>query len=141
MSLPELTEKLIHAIRSGQYDTFICNIANPDMVGHTGDFDACIKAAEAVDKALGEILTALKDVNGEAIVTADHGNMEMLFNEETGKPLTSHTTFPVPMVYFGDKDYPLKTDGALCDVIPTLLDMMGLDKPEEMTGTSLIDRS
>ncbi|AZR81237.1 2,3-bisphosphoglycerate-independent phosphoglycerate mutase [Thiomicrospira sp. S5] len=140
MSLPEVKAKLIEAIKSGQYDTFICNIANPDMVGHTGNFDACVKAAEAVDEALGEILATLKEAGGEAIVTADHGNMEMLFNEETGKPVTSHTTFPVPLVYVGDKDYPLKTGGALCDVIPTLFDMMGLEKPEEMTGTSLIDK-
>nr|Q31E77.1 RecName: Full=2,3-bisphosphoglycerate-independent phosphoglycerate mutase; Short=BPG-independent PGAM; Short=Phosphoglyceromutase; Short=iPGM [Hydrogenovibrio crunogenus XCL-2] len=141
MSLPELKEKLIDAIKSGEYDTFICNIANPDMVGHTGDFNACVQAAEAVDEALGEILATIKAVDGEAIVTADHGNMEMLFNEETGKPLTSHTTFPVPFVYFGKKGYPLKDGGALCDVIPTLLDMMGIEKPEEMTGTSLIDKA
>ncbi|MGC9385725.1 MAG: 2,3-bisphosphoglycerate-independent phosphoglycerate mutase [Hydrogenovibrio sp.] len=140
MSLPEVKEKLIAAIQSGQYDTFICNIANPDMVGHTGVFDACIKAVEAVDAALGEILAALKAAGGEAIVTADHGNMEMLFDDETGKPVTSHTTFPVPLVYFGERDFALRTGGALCDVIPTLLDLMAIGQPEEMSGSSLIDK-
>lgn len=137
MSLPEVKAKLIQAIHSGEYDTFICNIANPDMVGHTGVMKACIKAAEAVDEALGEILKALKEVGGEAIITADHGNLELLFDEEKGKPLTSHTTFPVDMVYYGERSCTLKPGGALCDVIPTLFDMMGIGQPEEMTGQSL----
>lgn len=141
MSLPELTEKLTDAIASDQYDTFICNIANPDMVGHSGDFDACIKAAEAVDEALGKILTALEQAGGQAIVTADHGNMEMLVDEATGKPLTSHTTLPVPLVYVGKDNCILREGGALCDVIPTLLDMMHLHPPEEMTGKSLLEKA
>ncbi len=139
MSLPELTDKFVEAIHSGKYDTFICNIANPDMVGHTGNIPACIKAAEAVDIALERILAALKTVGGEAIITADHGNMELLFNEAKNAPLTSHTTFPVPLVYFGERSCALKDDGALCDVIPTLFDMMDVDKPKEMTGKSLCE--
>lgn len=139
MSLPELKQKLIGAIEGNQFDTFICNIANPDMVGHTGVFDACVTAAEAVDEALGEILTAIKNAGGEVLITADHGNMEQLFDEEKQKPLTSHTTFPVPLVYFGDRDCTLVDEGALCDISPTLLDMMDLGQPDEMTGKSLID--
>ena len=138
MSLPELTEKLVAAIKSNKFDTFICNIANPDMVGHTGDLDACIKAAESVDQALREILDALKEVGGEAIVTADHGNMELLYDVENDEPLTSHTTFPVPLVYYGNRDVTLQADGALCDVIPSLFNMMEIGQPKEMTGQSLI---
>jgi len=137
MSIGELTEKLTEAIESDKYDTFICNIANPDMVGHTGNFDACIKAAEAVDEALGKILASLEKAGGQIIVTADHGNMEMLVDPETGKPLTSHTTFPVPLVYAGPKDVTLRDGGALPDVMPTILDLMGMKQPEEMTGKSL----
>ncbi len=140
MSLPELTEKLVTEIKSGKYDTFICNIANPDMVGHTGNIPACIKAAEVVDEALKTILDTLKEAGGEAIVTADHGNMELLFDEENNAPLTSHTTFPVPLVYFGEGSYSLRSEGALCDVIPTLLDMMNLGQPDEMTGKSLLKK-
>ena len=137
MSLPELTVKLVDAIKSGKYDTFICNIANPDMVGHTGDMDACIKAAEAVDYALKEILDALKEAGGEAIVTADHGNMELLYDVENDAPLTAHTTFPVPLVYFGERECFIRENGALCDVIPTLFNMMDIGQPKEMTGETL----
>jgi len=139
MSLPELTDKLVDAIESGRFDTFICNIANPDMVGHTGKFDACIKAVEAVDLALGKILAAIEKANGQVLVTADHGNMEMLQDPETGEPLTSHTTFPVPCVYFGPKkDIHLDEGGSLADVMPTVLNLMDIDLPEEMTGRSLV---
>jgi len=137
MSIGELTEKLVEAIDSSKYDTFICNIANPDMVGHTGNFDACIKAVEAVDTALGTILAAIEKANGQLIVTADHGNIEKLFDEETGKPLTSHTTCPVPLVYFGSEELELREGGALPDVMPTMLDLMEMKQPEEMTGKSL----
>ena len=137
MSLPELTEKLTTAIRSGEFDVFICNIANPDMVGHTGNMEACIKAVEAVDAALGEIVRTMEEVGGEMLVTADHGNIEMLIDPETGKPLTSHTTLPVPLIYVGKENCQLREGGILADIAPTLLDMMGLDKPEEMTGESL----
>jgi len=137
MSVGELTEKLVDAVDSSKYDTFICNIANPDMVGHTGNFEACIKAVEAVDEALGKILDAIEKAGGQIIVTADHGNMEMLVDPETGKPLTSHTTCPVPLVYFGPQKLDLRSGGALPDVMPTLLDLMEIKQPEEMTGISL----
>ena len=137
MSIGELTEKLVEAIGSDKYDTFICNIANPDMVGHTGNFDACIKAVEAVDEALGKILDAIEKAGGQVIVTADHGNIEMLVDPETGKPLTSHTTCPVPLAYFGPQKLELRSGGALPDVMPTLLDLMNIKQPEEMTGKSL----
>ncbi len=137
MSVAELTENLVEAIDSNKYDTFICNIANPDMVGHTGKFDACIKAVEAVDTAIGKILDAIKKAGGQLVITADHGNIEMLIDPQTGKPLTSHTTCPVPLVYFGPQLLSLRTGGALPDVMPTLLDLMDIKQPEEMTGISL----
>lgn len=140
MSVGELTEKLVEAIESAKYDTFICNIANPDMVGHSGNFPACIQAVEAVDDALGKMLAAIEKAGGQVIVTADHGNMEMLQDPITGEPLTSHTTFPVPFVYFGPQPLELRDGGTLPDVMPTLLDIMGLPQPEEMTGKSLIAR-
>lgn len=137
MSLPELTEKLVEAIESGKYDTFICNIANPDMVGHTGVEEACIKAAEAVDKALAIIVEAMEKAGGDLLITADHGNMEMMVNPETNKPLTSHTTLPVPLVYVGKEKCSLREEATLADVSPTMLYLMGLKQPEEMTGESI----
>jgi len=137
MSVFELADRLCEAIRSGKYDTFVCNIANPDMVGHSGKIDACIKAVEAVDKALGQIMDALNEVDGEVIITADHGNIEQLRDPATGQPLTSHTTNPVPLIYVGHKPCKLREGGGLPDVMPTLLDVMDLPKPEEMTGESL----
>lgn len=138
MSVEEVSDKLAAAIRSGKYDTFICNMANPDMVGHSGDLQACIKAVEAVDTALGKIYAALEEMGGEMIVTADHGNVEELWDEKTNSPLTSHTTNPVPLVIVSHERYNLRNDGCLPDVIPTLLDMMGLEIPAEMTAKSLI---
>ena len=141
MSVGELTEKLVEAIESGTYDTFICNIANPDMVGHSGILEACIKAVEAVDEALGKILDAIEKANGQCIITADHGNIEMLKDPETGEPFTSHTTFPVPLAYFGPKKgIELREGGRLPDVMPTMLDLMGIPLPEEMDGVSLIKK-
>lgn len=137
MSVGELTEKLVEAIESGTYDTFICNIANPDMVGHSGILEACIKAVEAVDEALGKILDAIEKAGGQCIITADHGNIEMLQDPETGEPFTSHTTFPVPLAYFGPKEITLRDGGRLPDVMPTMLDLMGIPQPEEMDGVSL----
>lgn len=137
MSVEEVADKLCEAIRSGKYDTFICNIANPDMVGHTGVMEACIKAVEAVDTALGRIVTALEETNGQMIVTADHGNIEMLIDPKTGKPLTSHTTCPVPLVYVGKRQCSLRSGGSLPDVMPTILDLMEIEQPSEMTGQSL----
>ena len=99
MSAPELTDKLVSAIESGNFDLIVCNFANPDMVGHTGKFDAAVQAVEAVDKCLARIIEALDKVGGEALVTADHGNVELMQNPTTGQPHTSHTAWPVPLVY------------------------------------------
>ena len=137
MSVNEVAEKLCEAIQSGKYDTFICNLANPDMVGHSGDLKACIKAVEAVDTALGKIYQALESADGQMIVTADHGNIEELWDEKTNSPLTSHTTNPVPLVIISSEPCSLRNDGCLPDVIPTLITMMGLELPEEMTAKSL----
>jgi 2,3-bisphosphoglycerate-independent phosphoglycerate mutase len=139
MSAPELTLALCEAIRGKKYDLIICNFANPDMVGHTGVFSAAVKAVEAVDFALGQVLQAMRDVSGEALVTADHGNVEMMLNPETGQAHTSHTLFPVALVYDGPQNNELVlNNGALCDLAPTLLELMHLPKPDDMTGESLI---
>ncbi len=139
MSAPELTEKLCSAIKSEAFDLIICNFANPDMVGHTGVFSAAVKAVEAVDLALGKVLEAMASVSGETLVTADHGNVEMMLNPETGQAHTSHTIFPVGLVYDGPKNSCITlNDGALCDLAPTILGLMGLEKPPEMTGVSLV---
>jgi 2,3-bisphosphoglycerate-independent phosphoglycerate mutase len=138
MSCPEVTEKLVAAIRSGEIDVVICNIANPDMVGHSGILAAAIKAAEAVDVAIGAVVQAVHDVGGALLVTADHGNVEMMRDPETGQPHTSHTVGPVPFVYAGPRAATLRSGGALRDVAPTILDLLDLPKPAEMTGTTLL---
>ena len=138
MSCPELTEKLTAAIRSGEIDVAICNIANPDMVGHTGNIEAAIKAAEAVDVAIGKIARAVRDTGGALLITADHGNLEMMRDPSTGQPHTAHTVGPVPFVYLGPRAATLRSGGALRDVAPTILDLLGLPKPAEMSGTSLL---
>ncbi|MCJ8339532.1 MAG: 2,3-bisphosphoglycerate-independent phosphoglycerate mutase [Pseudomonadales bacterium] len=141
MSAPEVTEKLCAAIRAKEFDLIICNFANPDMVGHTGVFSAAVEAVEAVDLALGKVLAAMREVQGETLVTADHGNVEMMLNPETGQAHTSHTIFPVGLVYDGPKNSTLTlSDGALCDLAPTLLELMGLAQPNEMTGASLVKK-
>ena len=137
MSCPELTEKLREAIRSCRFDAIVCNIANPDMVGHTGDLAAAIRAAEAVDAALGTIRAALVEVGGEMILTADHGNLEMMRDPATGQPHTAHTVGPVPCVYLGRRAS-LRDGGALRDLAPTLLELLGLPQPAAMTGHSLV---
>ncbi|KAA9006143.1 2,3-bisphosphoglycerate-independent phosphoglycerate mutase [Histidinibacterium aquaticum] len=139
MSAPEVTDSLVRAIHGG-YDLIVVNFANPDMVGHTGDLDAAIAACEAVDSGLEEALAALKEVGGAMIVTADHGNCEMMVDPETGGPHTSHTLNPVPVIVVGGPEGATLHDGILADLAPTLLDLMGLDLPPEMTGRSLIDR-
>ena len=138
MSAFELTDKLIEAISSGQYDAIICNYANGDMVGHTGNFEASVKAVEAVDKCLGRIVAAVKKINGHLLVTADHGNVEKMLDSETNQPLTSHTNGPVPLVYVGEQGTKLTDKGRLCDIAPTILTLMKIPIPNEMTGTTLL---
>lgn len=138
MSAPEVTEKLVEAIKSGKYDLIVCNFANGDMVGHTGKFDAAVQACEVVDNSVQQVLAALREVDGEALITADHGNVELMVNPETGQPHTSHTNWPVALIYDGPRNDSLKLkDGALCDLAPTLLDLMQIEQPDEMTGKSL----
>ena len=139
MSCPELTERLVGAIRQGTFDVVVCNIANPDMVGHTGDLQAAILAAEAVDRAIGEIEAAVREAGGALLVTADHGNLEMMRDPETGQAHTAHTVGPVPLVYVGSRPAKLRSGGALRDIAPTVLDLLGLPRPDAMSGRSLLD--
>jgi 2,3-bisphosphoglycerate-independent phosphoglycerate mutase len=141
MSAPEVTEKLVAAIDTGKYDVIICNYANPDMVGHTGNFEATVKAIEHLDTCIGQVVEAIQKAGGEILITADHGNAEQMRDKETGQPHTAHTTNPVPLIYVG-RDFRLeKNGGALSDIAPTMLDLMDLPQPPEMTGHSLIDHS
>ncbi len=137
MSAPEVTDKLVAAIESEKYDTIICNFANTDMVGHTGDMDATVKAVETIDDCLAKITAALAQAGGELLITADHGNAEQLFNPDTAQAHTAHTTNPVPFVYLG-RPATIAASGALEDVAPTLLYLMDLPIPREMTGHSLV---
>jgi 2,3-bisphosphoglycerate-independent phosphoglycerate mutase len=138
MSAPELTDKLIAAIRSGKYDLIVCNYANGDMVGHTGILAAAIKAVEALDECLGRVEQALLESGAEALVTADHGNCEQMLDYESGQQHTQHTTDLVPLVYIGKREVQLNPDGGkLADIAPTLLALMGLPAPAEMSGTTL----
>jgi 2,3-bisphosphoglycerate-independent phosphoglycerate mutase len=138
MSAPELTDKAVAAIASGKYDLIVLNYANPDMVGHTGSLPAAIKAVETVDTGLGRIVDAIGKAGGALLVTADHGNCELMRDPETGGPHTSHTTGPVPILAFGGGDKAALHDGRLADLAPTLLALMGLPQPKEMTGGSLL---
>lgn len=135
MSANEVTDAVIEKLREDKYGAIILNFANTDMVGHTGDLQAAIKAVETVDRNLGRILKILKEKDGVAIITADHGNCEYMIDHE-GNPVTSHTTNPVPVFLF-NKDVKLRSGGALCDLSPTILKIMGIEKPELMTGQSL----
>jgi len=141
MSAPELTDKLVDAIKSKKYDLIVCNYANGDMVGHTGKFDAAVKAAECLDVCLTRISEAINEADAQCIITADHGNAEQMSSPQTGQAHTSHTTLPVPLVYLGNQDLSLKDGGKLSDIAPSLLDLMSLDVPKEMTGASLIERN
>ena len=134
MSAPELTDKLVGAIESNQYDVIICNYANADMVGHTGKLAPTIKAIETLDTCLGRVMTALQKMGGEALITADHGNAEVMENEKTHQPHTAHTSLLVPLVYVGRKAQVLIQDGRLSDVAPTLMTLMGMTPPKDMTG-------
>ena len=137
MSAAEVTEAFVGAIRDG-YDLIVCNYANPDMVGHTGDINAAVKACEAVDAGLGAVLEALELAGGAMIVTADHGNCETMIDPESGGPHTAHTTNPVPVALVGGPTGATLRNGRLADLAPTLLGLMGLDLPPEMTGQNLI---
>lgn len=138
MSAFELTDKLVGAIESKHFDAIICNYANADMVGHTGNLQAAIKAIEALDVCLGRVIPAMLAAGGEVLITADHGNAELMLDEVTRQAYTAHTTNLVPLLYIGDRPAQLINAGALEDVSPTLLNIMGVKQPEEMTGKSLI---
>ncbi|MBE5964267.1 MAG: 2,3-bisphosphoglycerate-independent phosphoglycerate mutase [Lachnospira sp.] len=139
MSAYEVCDRLVEAIKSDKYDVIIINFANPDMVGHTGVQDAAIKAVEAVDECVGKAYDALMEVNGQMFICADHGNAEQLVDYETKESFTAHTTNPVPFILVNyDEAYTLKEGGRLADIVPTLIEMMGMEKPVEMTGSSLL---
>lgn len=140
MAAPELTDKLVAAIESGKFDLIVVNYANTDMVGHTGIQDAAVKAVETIDKCLAKLVTAVEKAGGAILISADHGNSEQMLDGQTGQPHTSHTTNPVPLIIAGKdiKGYKLK-DGRLCDIAPTILKIMGIKQPVEMTGESLIN--
>jgi 2,3-bisphosphoglycerate-independent phosphoglycerate mutase len=141
MSAREVTDRLVEAIRSRHYDAIICNFANADMVGHTGIFDAAVRAVETLDECLGRIVEAVRDTNAECLITADHGNVEQMSDSATGQAHTAHTCEPVPLVYVGSRTLRFRSGGTLADVAPTLLTLMQLPVPKEMTGRSLIDQS
>ncbi len=139
MSAYEVCDKLVEAIKSDKYDVIIINFANPDMVGHTGVENAAIKAIEAVDECVGKAVDAVKEVNGQMFICADHGNAEQLIDDETGEPFTAHTTNPVPFILVNaDPAYKLREGGCLADIASTLIELMGLEQPAEMTGKSLL---
>ena len=138
MSAYAVTDEAVRRIESGRYDVIILNYANCDMVGHTGVFEAAVKAVEAVDTCLGRLLAALEKAGGRAFLTADHGNADQMA-DENGAPFTAHTTNPVPFVAIGFGDVKLRSGGRLADIAPTMLQAMGLPQPEEMTGRSLLE--
>ena len=139
MSAYEVCDKLVDAIKSDKYDVIIINFANPDMVGHTGIEDAAVKAVEAVDECVGKAVAAIKEVDGAMFICADHGNAEQLVDYTTGESFTAHTTNPVPFILVNaDPAYKLREGGCLADIAPTLIELMGMEQPAEMTGKSLI---
>jgi 2,3-bisphosphoglycerate-independent phosphoglycerate mutase len=139
MSAPEVTDELVKAIEGGEYDVIICNYANGDMVGHTGDLTAAIKAVETLDASLARVLEALDKTDGELLITADHGNVEQMVDPVTGEMQTAHSVNPVPLVYRGHRGTARLADGGnLADIAPTLLTLLGIDQPAEMTGRSLL---
>ena len=137
MSAYEVTDKVVEAINSEKYDCIILNYANPDMVGHTGNLEAAIKAIETIDECVGRVVEAVQKQEGVLLITADHGNAEQMIDYKTGEPHTAHTTNPVPLILVGMEEAKLK-EGKLADIAPTMLDIMHLEKPEEMTGESLL---
>jgi 2,3-bisphosphoglycerate-independent phosphoglycerate mutase len=138
MSAPKVAQEVVRAVKSGEFDVIVINFANPDMVGHTGKLEAAVQAVEAVDRAIGEIVVALREAGGALLLTADHGNCETMIDDR-GHPHTAHTTSPVPLVYLNEADggARLREGGSLADVAPTLLDIMGIEPPAAMTGRSL----
>ena len=140
MSAYEVCDNLVDSIKSDKYDVIIINFANPDMVGHTGIIEAAIKAIEAVDECVGRAVKAIDEVDGQLFICADHGNAEKLIDED-GEPFTAHTTNPVPFIIYNyDENYTLREGGCLADIVPTLIEMMGMEQPAEMTGKSLLVR-
>lgn len=137
MSAPEVTDRLVDAIRSGRYDAIVCNYANGDMVGHTGNYDAALEAVEVLDNCIGRVVAAARAAGGEVLITADHGNAERMRDDTTGQAHTAHTLNRVPFVYVG-RQAQLREGGALQDIAPTMLALMGLPKPAEMTGQALV---
>ena len=141
MSAYEVTDKVLEAISQDKYDAIILNYANTDMVGHTGSLAAAIKAVEAVDECVGKVVKLVEEKQGNLLITADHGNAEQMIDYKTGEPHTAHTTNPVPLILVtANEKLKLKSGGKLADLAPTMLDLMNLEKPEEMTGTSLLDK-
>jgi len=139
MSANEVCEKVNEAILSNKYDLIILNYANPDMVGHTGILEAAVKAVETVDKCVGENARNILAMDGDLLITADHGNCEVMWDKNENAPHTAHTTNPVPLIHVTNNPRTLKSGGALCDLAPTLLEMMGVEQPEDMTGHSLLE--
>mgnify|MGYP000361470140 CR=1 FL=1 len=138
MSAPEVTDRLVEAIASDRFDAVICNYANGDMVGHTGNYEAAVKAIEVLDGCLGRVSDAVLAAGGAMLITADHGNAEQMVDPKAQQPHTAHTTNPVPLIYVGHGASALMENGALCDIAPTLLQIMGLPQPAAMTGRSLL---
>ena len=139
MSAPEVTDRIVEAIEKQQYDVIVVNYANGDMVGHTGVFSAAVEAVECLDNCLDRIVTALDKVGGEALITADHGNVEQMEDESTGQAHTAHTCEPVPFIYVGKRPASIRANGVLADVAPTMLTLMGLPIPAEMTGRTIVE--
>ena len=140
MSCYTVTEKLTEAIRSGKYDLVVANFANPDMVGHTGVLSAAIKAIEVVDECMGKVVDAVESMHGNLFILADHGNADIMIDEKTGEPYTAHTPNPVPFILVSEEKHKLREGGCLADVAPTLLELMGIPQPKEMTGKSLLEK-
>ena len=140
MSCYTVTEKLTEAICSGKYDLVVANFANPDMVGHTGVLPAAIKAIEVVDECVGKVVEAVESMHGNLFILADHGNADIMIDENTGEPYTAHTTNPVPFILVSDEKHKLREGGCLADIAPTLLELMEVPQPKEMTGKSLLEK-
>ena len=140
MSAPELTKKVLEALDSDKFDVIVMNFANPDMVGHTGVFDAAVKAIKAVDKGVGEIVNKVLELDGTVLITADHGNAEKMVDPVTNEAFTAHTTNEVPFIYVSNNFKGQLNHGKLADVAPTMLEILNIEKPAEMNGVSLIKK-